>query len=270
MFSFSRPVFMLALTLSVSLGCEQALAFQAPSPATSDSQPAAAQSEPTAPQTGTVQAPAQAPAQPTASSLSVQARIRARREQRRVAAIHEVYSHLYEAYVGSGFTRTVPGPGVAPGGGYQHYNLYMWNVGFTRYFNEKLGVTIDGRGSYGTSYIGNNQYNVNHPAISQYSGMIGPTYRFLLHPRYSVSGRILGGAVYGNFSGDTDGFGTALLGLYPDGTALAISASVPVEFNVSPTLGLRVAPEYRLTDFGSTIQNGWGLTGGFVYRFGKQ
>ena len=129
---------------------------------------------------------------------------------------------------------------------------------------------MDGRGSYGTTYIGNNPYNVNHPAISEYSGMIGPTYRFILHPKYSVAGRVLAGAVYGNFSGDTDGFGTALLGLYPDGTTAIVSASVPVEYNVSPDLGLRIAPEYRLTTFDSSVQNGWGLTGGVVYRWGKQ
>ena len=41
---------------------------------------------------------------------TVQARIRARREQRRAAAIHDAYSHLYEAYVGMGYLRFSPGP----------------------------------------------------------------------------------------------------------------------------------------------------------------
>ena len=265
MFSLNRPAFLLALTLSASFGfgaiSPEARAFQSPatptpaSPAPAPSESSNSQSEP-APQ-------ASQPAQPTASSLSVQARIRARREQRRTAAINEVYNHLYEAYAGAGMTRTVPGPP------FQHFNLYSYDFGVTRYFNEKLGVTVDGRGSYGTAYIGNNPYNVNHPAISQYSGMIGPTYRFLLHPKYSVSGRVMAGAVYGNFSGDTDKFGTALLNLYPDGTALIVTAAGILEYNVSPGLGVRVAPEYRITDFGSTIQNGWGLTGGVVYRWGK-
>jgi hypothetical protein len=267
MFSFSRRVLLLVLSASVSLGCGasefQASAYQAPASARSDGaatqqpasqQPAESQSEQTA-----------KPA--TASPTSVQARIRARREQRRIAAIHEVYDHLYEAYVGAGFARTVPGPT------YQRFNLYLYNVGFTRYFNEKLGVTVDGRGSYGTAYIGNNPYNVNHPAISEYSGMIGPNYRFILHPKYSVSGRVLGGAIYGNFTGDTIGEATQstnYLGLYPNGTAIIVTASGILEYNVSSSLGLRVAPEYRLTDFSSSIQSGWGLTGGFVYRWGKQ
>jgi hypothetical protein len=51
--------------------------------------------------------------------------------------------------------------------------------------------------------------------------MIGPTYRFLLNPKYSISGRVMGGGGYGNFSGDTGTFKPTGLGLYPDGTSVA-------------------------------------------------
>jgi hypothetical protein len=224
---------------------------------------------------GKAQSGATQPQQPAASTpaqppISVQARIRARREQRRAAAIKEVYSHLYEVYAGTGFIRTIPGPGLVGGQGFQRFNLYSWDFGLSRYFNERLGVTLDGRGQYGTAYIGNNQYNINHPAISQYSAMLGPTYRFLLKPKYSVSARVLGGGIYGNFSGDTDKFGSAATGLYPDGATFAITAGVPLEYNVSPSLGVRIVPEYFATGFGSTLQNGYGVSGGVVYRFGKQ
>jgi hypothetical protein len=260
MFSLSRPVLLLVLIASASLTL-QALPMQAPD-AQTPSSPSSSSSSQAAPQ-------AQTPS-PNAASLSVAARIRARREQRRATAIHDIYSHLYELYIGTGFTRTIPGPGVAAGAGLQHFNLYDWNVGVTRYFNQRLGVTVDGRGAYGTSYIGNNPFNQHNPGISQYSGMIGPTYRFYIQPKYSISGRVLAGVVYGNFSADTNGFGTKLLGLYPDGTEGMVSASVPFEYNLNTSLGLRVAPEYRLTTFGGTINNGWGATGGIVYRWGKQ
>jgi hypothetical protein len=39
---------------------------------------------------------------------------------------------------------------------------------------------------------------------------------------------------------------------------------------LSPSIGLRVAPEYFLTGFGSTLQNNLGFTAGIAYRFGKQ
>lgn len=211
----------------------------------------------------------QAAPQPQATTppLTVQARIRARREARRSAAIREVYTQLYEAYAGSGYMRFHPGPHL------QRDNEYNWNVGFTRYFSERLGATIDGRGYYSQAFAGINQPSnsfITNPVISQYTAMIGPTYRFLIHPRYSVSARVLGGFAYGNFSGDLGTFTPAEVGLYPNGSSPAINVGVPVEYNVSPTIGLRLAPEYMYTRFGSENQGSLGFTGSLVYRWGKQ
>jgi hypothetical protein len=80
----------------------------------------------------------------------------------------------------------------------------------------------------------------------------------------------MAGYAYGNFSGDTNGFGGTTLGLYPDGNTFAASAAVIGEINVAPNIGLRLAPEYFATGFGSALQNSFGFTGGIVYRFGKQ
>ncbi len=214
-------------------------------------------------------------------ALSVQARIRARRAQRRAAAIHEAYAHRYEAYTGIGYLRFVPGPGspaspgVAHGPGLEHAHEYAWNVGVTRYFDERLGLTVDGRGYYGTAYVYLNSLTnsaITNPAISQYAALAGPTYRFYLQPKFSVSGRILAGIEKGNFSGDTN-HSTVLatnLGLWPDGYTFAGSASIPFEYNLTPKIGLRVAPEYYFTGFGSTVQYTRGFSTGIVYRFGKQ
>lgn len=204
------------------------------------------------------------PAAAAQPQQSVQARIRARREARRAAALHENYDHLYEVYVGAGYLRFTPGPVL------QRVNEYNWNVGFTRYFSERLGATIDGRGYYGTPFIEPNLTGITKPAISQYAGLIGPTYRFYLQPKYSISGRVMAGFSQGKFSGDTNGFGTAILGLYPNGSTFAASASILGEYNIAPNLGFRVAPEYYATGFGSTIQNGLGYTISLVCRFGKQ
>jgi hypothetical protein len=207
---------------------------------------------------------AQQSAAQTQAGVSVQARIRARREQRRAAAIHEIYDHRYEGYLGAGYLRFTPGATL------QRVNEYNWDGGFTRYFDERLGVTLDGRGYYGTPFVGLNTFSVTKPAISQYAVLLGPTYRFYLQPKYSVSGRVMGGYAQGNFSGDTNGIGGVNLGLYPDASTYAVSASMLVEYNVAPNLGVRIAPEYFLTGFGSTLQNSLGFTGGIVYRFGKR
>jgi len=246
MFSFRRSVVVLAVISLVSFG---ALAQSSGS----SSNPPAGEQEQQPAATASQQGP-----------TTVQARIRARREARRAQAIHDTYSQLYEIFVGSGYQRFTPGPDL------QRSTMYSWNAAVTRYYSERLGVTLDGRGYYGIAFTGLNETSLTRPKVSHYDVLVGPTYRFKLHPRYSISGRVEGGVAMGNFSGDTNGFGTAVLGLYPDGTTYAFSASIIGEWNVAPNLSLRLAPEYMGNGFGSTLQNDLGFTYGFVYRFGKR
>ena len=252
MFSFRRSVLVLALAATAHF----ALA-QDSSSGSSSSNPAPAQQQPDAQQTPN----------PNQAAINVQTRIRARREQRRAQAIKDVYSHLYEIHTSMGYLRWTPGKSL------QRVTLYAWDTGLTRYYSDKLGVTIDGRGYYGSPFVGPNAVtnsSITNPAISLYNVMAGPTYRFFMSPRYAVAGRVMGGWSQGNFSGDTNGFPPQSLGLYPDGNSFIISASLPMDYNLTPTVSLRLAPEYVATGYGSTLQNSFGFTGGFVFRFGKQ
>lgn len=249
MFSFRRIVVALAVILLVSLSA------LAQSTGSSSNPPAEGQGQQpeAAPTPQTQQGPA-----------TVQARIRARREARRTQAIHDTYSQLYEIFVGAGYQRFTPGPDL------ERNTMYSWDAALTRYYSERLGITLDGRGYYGTAFTGLNSTSLTRPAISHYDVLIGPTYRFKLRPRYSIAGRVEGGVAMSDFSGDTNGFGTAVLGLYPDGTTYAFNASIIGEWNISPSLSLRLAPEYMGNGFGSTLQNDFGFTYGFVYRFGRR
>jgi len=219
------------------------------------------------------QSPAQAPAQSSASqnqnpgAVSVQARIRARRDQRRAQAIHDAYSHLYDSYVGMGYLRFQPGPAL------QRVTYYSWDAEFTRFYSPRLGVTMGGRGYYGTPFTPFNSASngsITRPSVSTYAVLGGPTYRFYLQPKYSISGRVMGGWAQGNFSGDTNGIGGKALGLWPDGNTYIVDGGLLGEYNISPGFALRLNGEYVGTGFGSTLQNGFGFTAGFVYRFGKQ
>jgi hypothetical protein len=210
------------------------------------------------------QSQAQTEAQQNQGQVSVQARIRARREQRRAQAIHDAYSHLYETYVGMGYLRFSPGPDL------QHVTYYSWNAEFTRFYSERLGVTVGGRGYYGSPFTYVNFSSITRPAISTYMVMGGPVYRIYLQPKYSISGRVMGGWALGHFSGDTNGFGSTSLGMWPDGNTYAINGGLTGEYNVSPGFSLRLSGEYVGTGFGSTMQNSFGFTSGFIYRFGKQ
>jgi hypothetical protein len=247
----------LALLLALCLASANVLLAQSSS----------SSSDPANPQAANPPVQGQAP-QSTASqnpgTVSVQGRIKARREKRRADAIRDVYSHLYETYAGMGYLRFTPGPSL------QRVTYYAWDTEFTRYFSQRLGVTLDGRGYYGTPFVGLNSSSITRPAVSTYAAMGGPTYRFYLQPKYSISGRVLGGYAHGNFSGDTNGFGGQRLGLWPDGDTYAVSGGLIGEYNVSPVLSLRLGGEYFGTGFGSTMQNSAGFTGGLVFRFGKQ
>jgi hypothetical protein len=199
--------------------------------------------------------------------INVQARIRQRREQRRATAIHDAYDHKWESYADMGYLRFTPGPSL------QRLTFYAWETGLTRFSSERLGYTLVGRGYYGTAYVGLNPYSqgaFTRPEVSMYNLLFGPVYRFYLQPKYSVSGRVMAGWAHGNFSGDTNGISPPLLGLYPDANTFAATASVIGEYNLTPSVAFKLAPEYFATGFGSTVQGSLGFTTGIIYRFGKQ
>jgi hypothetical protein len=262
MFSFRRLALLLALCLA---SANLLLAQDSNQNSTSSSSTIVDPSEDASQQQGQAPPPAagQQPA-PDQGTVSVQARIKARREKRRADAIRDVYTHLYEAYLGMGYLRFAPGENL------QHTTYYAWDTGFTRYYSERLGVTLDARGYYGTAFVGLNFSSVTRPSISTYTFMGGPTYRFLLYPKYSLAGRVMGGGALGNFSSDTNGFGSTALGMWPDGGTYALNPSLIGEYNLTPGVGLRLTGDYVMTGFGSTLQHSFGFTGGMVYRFGRQ
>ena len=208
-----------------------------------------------------------APAQQSSGAASVQARIRARRLQRRTNAIHEAYDHRYEAYSTMGYIRFKPGSNL------QKLTMYAWDEGLTRFYGNRLGITVDGRGYYGTAFIEPNSSSmgVYKPSVTQFSAMAGPSYRIYLQPKYAVSARVLAGFSHGIFSNDFAGNSTNAQanGFYADGNSVAVSAALPVDFNVTPHLSARVGPELFYTRFGSENQPSVGFNAGFVYRVGK-
>lgn len=198
------------------------------------------------------------------AAQSAAARVRARRQQRIQALIEDIYTHKYEFYAGGGYQRFRPGDSL------QNVTEMAWNAGVTDYVKRRLGVTLDARGYYGTAYTYNNQYAVYKPSISQYTFLAGPQYRITQGPRYAISLRALGGISHGNFDTNTGGLPGSLIGLYPNGNALAAGVSLPLDYNVSPGLAIRITPDFLYTRFGSSNQYNRGFTAGFVYRFGRQ
>ncbi len=252
---------------------EPAATQQTDPAATQQTQPAATQQTEPEPQAAPAAAPpasqSNAPSYPNEQdrlrlAREAQARVRARRQQRIQAIIQDTYSHKYEVSLGYAYLRLRPGHSL------QHTTETGWNVDLTEYIRPKLGITADLRGYYSNAYVGNNEYVLFKPFISNYSAMGGPQYRFYQGRNWAVSGHILAGVSRNLFDGDSNGFPGTLLGLYPNQFRFTAAVGVPVDYSVSPALAIRVTPTYYVTTFGGETQNNRGFTLGALYRFGRR
>ncbi len=193
-----------------------------------------------------------------------QQRVLARRRLREQQIVQDTYSHKYEVYGGGGYLRFRPGSNL------QHNTEAAWNAGVTDWVRPKLGVTADFRGYYGTAITNSFEFQVFKPSISQYTFMVGPQYRFYQSEHWDWNAQVLAGVGHANFSTGTGGFPANLVGLYPDGNKLSISVGAAVDYNLGPTLALRLMPNYLLTNYGGDFQDNLGFTIGVVYRWGRQ
>ncbi|HLH33615.1 MAG TPA: hypothetical protein VKX41_03010 [Alloacidobacterium sp.] len=193
-----------------------------------------------------------------------QERVKARRRLRDQQTIQDTYTHKYEVYFGGNYLRFRPGDNL------QHINESGWNIGLTDYAFGKIGITVDGRGYYGTAYTGRNPYGKYEPSISQYTFMAGPTVRFFEGVHWGWTAHVLAGVGHGNFSTGTGGLPPELINLYPDGNVFNLTAGASVDYNLSPALALRLTPSYFMTRYGSSTQNNRGFTAGVVWRWGRQ
>ena len=216
----------------------------------------------------------------TAASASAHAQGRrtrresnANRKARIERTIQETYSHRYEVFGGGGYLRFRSGEYL------QRNNEVTWATSATYFFNPKLGITGDIRGSYGNAKVGNNIYNVANPLITEYTFMGGPSYRFYAKQKFAVTGNVLGGFALGNFDGGSKGIPAPKLRMWATSNPPAISAGVSVDYNLYPNIAVRVTPTYVGTFFNGidqatgksngSIQNNLGVNAGVVYRFGK-
>ncbi|HTW47349.1 MAG TPA: outer membrane beta-barrel protein [Acidobacteriaceae bacterium] len=197
-----------------------------------------------------------------------QERVNARRKIRIKQIIQDTYSHKYELDWGGGYLR------FRPGNTLQHNSESSWNVDLTDYLRGDLGVTVEGRGYYGTAYtgthLGSGIAQAYEPSISQYAIMAGPRYRFFKGQHWGWTGQVEAGMDHGNFGTGTNGLPPQLVGLYTDTTVLAVSAGASVDYNLGPGLAFRLTPNYLITNFGSTFQYNAGWNLGVVYRFGRK
>ncbi len=203
------------------------------------------------------------------SRRSFESRRQQTKQRREAQAVTETYTHRWDVYAGGSYMRFRPGPSIHNSG------VGGWTLGLTRYFTPRFGITADARGLYGNNSLGavggaQGCCILYNAKFSVFPFTIGPQYRFYGSPKWSVSGAVQGGAVYGYFDADTNGFPPTAVGFYPAGIVAGGIASVDIDYNLSPGLAIRFAPHILFDHFGGNIDHNQGLLMGIVYRFGRQ
>lgn len=189
------------------------------------------------------------------------------RQRREAELMTETYSHRWEIYGGGQYMRFRPGPDLHNSG------MGGWTLGLTRYFTPRFGISADARGYYGSNSLGpvnGGGYNTYNAKFSVFPFTIGPQYRFYSNTKWTISGVVQGGAVYGYFDAHTNGIPPQLVGFYHAGITGGGIASLNVDYNLSPGLALRIAPNVLFDHFDGNFDHNQGFLMGIVYRFGKQ
>jgi len=187
----------------------------------------------------------------------------ANRRARIERTIQDTYSHKWEVGGGGGYLRFRSGEDLQ-----RNNEVTFWLSG-TRYFTPKLGILADVRGAYGNAKIGNTNFTLPNPQISQYTFMAGPNYRFYLREKMAASVFGTVGAGIGKFDSGSKGIPADQLGIWPSETRTVFSAGVNLDYNFYPNLAFRITPTYLGSTWGGTIQNNLGVNLGVVYRFGR-
>lgn len=195
----------------------------------------------------------------------------ANRQARIARSIEDTYSHRWEVAGGGGSLRVRSGPTT------QRNNEITWAVSNTYYFNPKLGVEGDVRGSYGDAKVNNTFANIANPKISQYFIMGGPSYRFYERQHFALGAHALGGVTLGNFDGGTKGFPAYTVNLFNSGPRPTFSLGINFDYNFYPNLAFRITPTYIgsllssnvVGNQGTYLQNNKGVNFQVLYRFGR-
>jgi hypothetical protein len=207
------------------------------------------------------------PTQTLESRRSLATRRMQTRMRREAAAVTETYTKRWDVYLGGEYMRFRVGPHLHNSG------VGGWTFGLTRYFTPRFGITADARGMYGTNSLGPNSsggYNTYNASFSVFPFTIGPQYRFYGSSKWSVTGAVQVGAIYGYFDADTNGIPPQNVGFYPASIVGAAITSLNIDYNLSPALAVRIAPDAVLDHFGGNFDHNQGFLMGLVYRLGHQ
>jgi hypothetical protein len=181
------------------------------------------------------------------------------------------YDYRWEIYGGGAYARFKAGLDLPP------INLYGFDVEAARYVREHWAVVGSGRGYYGTTNVEPNPYGLTSQPVRNYMFLGGAQYRLERNERLSATLHALAGGAYGVFNPDVNYPGGGRInpesvGLFKNQLGFGAAFGGSVDFNITPRLAVRIAPEATLTHFtgafgATSLDAGYAATVGVIYKF---
>jgi hypothetical protein len=199
------------------------------------------------------------------------------------------YDNKYEVYGAFNFMNFQGGQSLPTRmnlGGFEFLGTY-WLPG-DHWYTRNIGVGVDYRIDAGTTpvfpnsgitepnAIGGTGIN-NRPLVYMNTLMAGAQYRSKLRNQYvAVNFHGYGGASHGTFNYSFHDLvvplseAYAATGLYSNRTKPMAALGASIDFNVSKKMAVRFSPDLILEHYGTELREFVGVSGGVIYRIGKQ
>jgi hypothetical protein len=174
------------------------------------------------------------------------------------------YDNRYEVYGGLNMMTFYAGrylPKRMINGGWEGLGTY--------WLTHRVGLSLDGRGEYGTTPVLPAAGNVNRPLVYQHMLMAGAQVRGPRNQNFALSYHGYYGVSKGTFDKGTGGLPPQNFGLYTNRTKPVAALGIALDINRSARWAVRFSPEMVMTHFGDEWVDNLSISGGVLYRFGK-
>lgn len=182
------------------------------------------------------------------------------------------YNNKYEVYGGLNFMNFQAGQALP-----KRMNLGGGEVLGTWWLKKNLGVAINYRGEAGTTPVfagaGVDPYDISRPLVYMNMLMGGVQYRGPRNQFIAINYHGYFGAAHGVFNSTQKAnqpLFYSLTGLYTNRTKPIGAAGGSIDFNLSNRAAIRLSPDIIFEHFGTETREFFGISAGYVYRFGKR
>ena len=175
------------------------------------------------------------------------------------------YANSYEVYGGLNFMNFQAGQNLP-----KRMNMGGGEISGTYWLTKRSGWWRTIAESAGTTPVNPNIYDVNRPVVYMNMALFGAQYRGPKNQYAAINYHAYAGPSYGVFNDGTGGQPPQLVGLYTNRWAAMAALGGSLDINRSKNWALRVSPDLILEHFGTETRVFVAVSGGVVYRFGKQ